>query len=58
MPRDPQQALQRAAAVPVVVAPRADEPLPRRSFLTGRVLDPELHPPLRQRVARAMHLSR
>lgn len=32
----------------------AREPLPRRSFLTGRVLDPELHPPLRQRVARAV----
>jgi hypothetical protein len=31
-----------------------DAPLPRRSFFTGRVLDPELHPPLRSRLARAL----
>jgi hypothetical protein len=32
----------------------APAPLPRRSFLTGRLLDPELHPPLRHRIARAV----
>ena len=32
----------------------AREPLPRRSFLTGKVLDPELHPSLRTRLSRAM----
>ncbi|MEH3054004.1 MAG: hypothetical protein PGN13_08380 [Patulibacter minatonensis] len=36
------------------LGPTALEPLPRRSFLTGRVLDPELHPTLRHRLARAM----
>lgn len=41
--------------VTLAVPERAgDAPLPRRSFLTGRVLDPELHPRLRTRVARAV----
>lgn len=46
-----------AALVPSPSPVAAAAPLPRRSFLTGRVLDPELHPPLRQRLARAMRRS-
>lgn len=49
----------RFAAPPTApaISVAAPAPLPRRSFLTGRVLDPELHPPLRQRLARAMRRS-
>jgi hypothetical protein len=43
-----------ATRAPLDVAVPPLDPLPRRSFLTGRVLDPELHPPLRRRLARAM----
>ncbi|MBO9532758.1 MAG: hypothetical protein J7513_07285 [Solirubrobacteraceae bacterium] len=42
---------QQLGATPVVPAVA---PLPRRSFLTGKVLDPELHPGLRTRIVRAL----
>ena len=52
--RELQQQLRPTVAVRAIDAEPSREPLPRRSFLTGRVLDPELHPPLRTRIARAM----
>jgi hypothetical protein len=55
--RDHQLQLLQPVATPVVVPVVERAPLPRRSFLTGRVLDPELHPPLRTRLARAVGRS-
>jgi hypothetical protein len=52
--RDHQQQLRPVVLAQAVDAERTPAPLPRRSFLTGRVLDPELHPPLRARLARAI----
>lgn len=52
--REHQAGLQAAAAPVATAGPLERAPLPRRSFLTGRVLDPELHPPLRVRLARAV----